>query len=212
MGPLHHFLGVRVQQTPRGEIWIGQDNYIKGILEKFNMVEANPIATPMDVSAKPIKAANGESKVDPHLYQSAVGSLLYLAIATRPDIAFAVNKAAQFNSNPTTTHWQMVKRIIRYLVGTPKLGLLFYPDAQKELLGYSDSDYAGDVNDRKSTSAYVFLKSGAPISWKSKKQTVVAQSTAEAEYVALAAAAQEAVWLRRLLEDLKHEQLYLVSD
>ena len=170
------------------------------------MTGANPVSTPMDVATKLIKSINEENKVDARVYQSAVGSLLYLATATRPDISLAVGKAAQFNANPTTAHWTLVKRILRYVGGTADLGLLYTPGGNQELVGYSDSDFAGDINDRKSTSAYTFIKSGALISWRSKKQTVVAQSTAEAEYVALAAAAQEAIWLRRLLEDFGLEQ------
>ena len=143
---------------------------------------------------------------DTKLYQSAIGSLLYLANVTRPDIAQAVHKMAQFSAQPTVEHWKLVKRILRYVQGMKGIGLLYTTDQDSSLVVYSDTDYAGDVNDRKSTSGFVFLKNGAAISWRSKKQSVVAQSTAEAEYVALFYAAQQCVWFREILVSLKQGQ------
>ena len=143
--------------------------------------------------------------VDAILYQSAVGHLLYLSGWT---IAFAVGNVARFCSNPTREHWTAVKRILRYLKGTTSYVLEYSRNGDDEsiLSGYSDADWAGDINDRKSMSGYLFMMSGAATSWKSRKQTCVALSTAEAEYVALASAAQEAAWMRQLLEDLCHKQ------
>ena len=134
-------------------------------------------------------------------YQSAIGSLLYLSTRSRPDIAFAVGKAARYCSQPYNSHWSAVKRVLRYLKGTTYLGLLYRPD-ELNLTGYSDADWAGDTEDRKSTSGYVFMMSGSAVSWRSKKQSSVALSTAEAEYVALSCAAQEAMWLRQLFSNL----------
>ena len=126
---------------------------------------------------------------------------MYLSGWTRPDIAFAVGNVARFCSNPMREHWTAKKRIIRYLKGTTSYGLEYSRngDDKSILSGYSDADWAGDINDRKSTSVYLFMMSGAAKSWKSRKQTCVALSTAEAEYVALASAAQEAAWMRQLL-------------
>ena len=112
---------------------------------------------------------------DSEVYRSAVGSLLYVSTGTRPDIAFAVSMVAKFSSKPTKQHWQGVKRILRYLKGTADLGLLYRRSDAEELTGYSDSDWAGDLDDRKSTSGYMFMLSGAPISWKSRKQSSVAR-------------------------------------
>ena len=109
---------------------------------------------------------------------------------------------ARFSSKPTTEHWTALKRLIRYLKGTLTLGILYTKDDSSSIIGYTDSDWAGDVNDRKSTSGYVFLLSGGPISWKSQKQKCVALSTAEAEYIAMARAAQESVWLGQLIVEL----------
>ena len=125
----------------------------------------------------------------------AVGSLLYLSTKAKPDIAYAV--VARFLSKPTQTHWIAVKRIMRYLNRTPDFGILYL--ANDNIAGFSDEVWAGD--DRKTTSGFVFMMSGAAISWNSKKQTCVALSTAVAEYIALAKAAQESIWLQQLLMD-----------
>ena len=150
------------------------------------------------------KETENEEELDTSKYQSAVGSLLYLSTRSRPDLAFAVGNAARYCSQPSQQHWSAVKRIFRYLRGTTDLGLLYQPD-NADLAGYSDADWAGDINDRKSTSGYVFMMSGSAISWRSKKQSSVALSTAEAEYIALSSATQEAMWLRHLFSSLMKE-------
>ena len=159
------------------------------------MESAKPVSTPVDSSTKLVKVIDNDECIDQQKYQSAVGSLLYLAMATRPDITFAVSNVAKVSSHPTTQHWTAVKRILRYLRGTADYGLAFTPDASGDCVGYSDADWGGDLDDKKLSSGYVFLISGGAVSWRSKKQTCVALSTAEAEYVALASAAQEAVWM-----------------
>ena len=142
------------------------------------------------------------------MYQAVVGSLLYLSTKTRPDIAFVVSSAARFCASPTNEHWTAVKRILRYLNGSRQLGLLYKANTlSEEIAGFSDADWAGDVGDRKSTSGYVFLLGGAAVSWKSTKQTTVALSTAEAEYIALSTASQEAIWLQQLMSDLSKKTL-----
>ena len=149
-----------------------------------------------------MKTTEDDDIVDQGLYQFAVGILLYLSVGTRPDITYAVGNVAKFCANPNKHHWTAVKRIMRYLKGTVHVGLLYSRDGSKECIGYSDADWAGDLDDRKSTSGYMFQVSGAAVSWRSKKQTCVALSTAEAEYMALASAAQEAIWMRQLATDL----------
>ena len=202
MGLLHYFLGVKViQKLDKGEIWIGQPNFTRELLKKFQMAECKQVETPSDPGMKLSKKTETEEEYDRVRYQSAVGSLLYLSTRSRPDIAFAVGNAARYCAEPSQSHWSAVKRILRYLKGTADLGLL-YERANPNLAGYSDADWAGDINDRKSTSGYVFMLSGSAISWRSKKQTSVALSTAEAEYIALSSAAQEAIWLRQLFSDL----------
>ena len=206
MGALHYFLGVKVYQNPKtNEIWIGQPNFTKELLQKLQMSECKQVDTPIDPSIKLMKRTEEEEEFDKVKYQSAVGSLLYLSTRTRPDIAFAVGNTARYCAQPSPSHWSAVKRILRYLKGTTNLGLLYKPEDVSDLVGYSDADWAGDTNDRKSTSGYVYMMSGSAISWRSKKQSCVALSTAEAEYIALSSATQEAMWLRQLLSSMLKE-------
>ena len=210
LGELHYFLGVNVKQnSDGGNIWIGQPSYTQEVLKKFRLERCKPAATPVAQGTKLLKATDDSEPFDATLYKSAVGMLLYLSGWTRPDIAFAVSNVARFCSRPTKEHWVAVKRILKYLKGTANYGLLYTKkdDANRVIVGFSDADWAGNANDRKSTSGYLFMVSGAPVSWKSKKQTCVALSTAEAEYVALTAATQEITWLRQLLKDLHNEQV-----
>lgn len=130
---------------------------------------------------------------DKETYQSAIETLLYLSTRTRPDITFSVSNVAHFSSNPTTQHWTAVKRIFRYLKGNTHLGLLYEKNGSTKVIGFSDADWGGDCNDFKSTSGYIFQVGITAVSGRSSKQTCVALSTAEAEYIALASAAQEAV-------------------
>ena len=203
---LHHFLGVKIfQRHETGEIWMGQSVYTRNVLEKLGMTNSKPMPTPVDVSTKLVNGDDHSKKVDKVEYQSMVGSLLYLSTRTRPYIAYAVSNVSRFNAEPRTKHMTGVKRILRYLNGTYDLGLLHRKDEMDECIGYSDADWAGDLDDRKSTSAYIFHMGRAAISWRSKRQACVALSTAEAEYMVLASAAQEALWLRQLLSDLKNQ-------
>jgi len=126
--------------------------------------------------------------------------LNYLAIGTRPDIANAVGEVSRFNSNYGKQHWAAVKRIMRYIKGTASMGIIFSKDHGSSISGYSDANYATDIDERKSTSGYVFTLGGGAVSWKSKRQKSVAASTTEAEYMALKLASQEAKWLKRLYE------------
>ena len=208
LGPLHHFLGVKIiQDSITGTIWIGQQSYTEKILQRFGMHNSKPVGTPVNPDIKLIAGENPDDVCNQQMYQAVVGSLLYLSTKTRPDIAYAVGSVARFCANPTKEHWTAVKRILRYLNGTIKLGLLYRESTSVKIAGYTDADWAGDVGDRKSTSGYMFLLGGAAISWKSNKQTCVALSTAEAEYVALSTAAQEAIWLQQLTSDLMNKSI-----
>ena len=169
------------------------------MLKKFGQTQAKSVSTPADLNVR-LQKEDGVSKpVDTTLYQSIVGSLLYAAITTRPDIAQAVGVVSKFCANQNIT---AAKRILRYLKGTVYLGLSYKKCADEKLIGYSDADWAGDMDDRHSTSGNVFLLAKGAVSWLSKKQATVALSTTEAEYVALSTATQEAIWLRRLLADV----------
>ncbi|KAM9842570.1 uncharacterized protein ACBR49_013979 [Aulostomus maculatus] len=203
MGELSYILGISVVQDKENKcVFLHQTHYVEAILQKYGMDNANAVATPADTNVK-LRKSDGVSKpVDQNIYQSMVGSLLYAAMATRPDIAQAVSAVSKFNANPDAAHLTAVKRILRYLKGTVNLGLKYEHSESGTLIGFSDADWAGDQDDRRSTTGNIFLLSGGAVSWLSKKQATVALSTAEAEYVTLSQAAQDGTWLRRLLKDL----------
>jgi hypothetical protein len=201
LGSLHFCLGISVEQSEDG-IKLSQKQYIEKLLERYGLQDAKPVSTPMDVNVK-LVADDGQSKpVDPVGYQSIVGSLLYAAVATRPDISQAVGVLSRFNSAPTEAHLTAAKRVLRYLKGTINLSLQYKKTENSDVTGYSDAGWADDVDSRRSTTGNVFIMSGSPISWLSQRQSTVALSTAEAEYIALSSACQEAVWLQRLLTDI----------
>lgn len=203
LGPLNHFLGVRIlQDLEKGVIWIGQAQYTLGVLKQGGMDACKPVDTPIDPGIKLLKAKEGEAMINPTEYRSIIGGLLYLSTRTRPDISFAVGTLAKFSAHPTEQHWAAIKRVLRYLRGTVEMGLRYDRGRGSKLVGYSDADWAGDVEDRRSTSGYIFTIAGGPISWRSQKQQSVALSSTEAEYMALSSATQEAIWLRSLLISL----------
>lgn len=200
LGDMNYILGVKVIQNKiNNSIWIGQETYCENILNKFNMENSKSVSTPVDTSQKLSGATDNCEIVDQVQFQRAVGCLLYLAMKTRPDVAYAVSSVARFTSKPNKQHWVAIKRIFRYLKGTSDLGILYKNTDRSDCFGYSDADWAGDTDDRRSTSGYSFQIGTGAVSWRSKKQTCVALSTAESEYMALASATQEAVWLRQLL-------------
>ncbi|CAL2245782.1 unnamed protein product [Prunus armeniaca] len=199
LGKMHYFLGIEVKQSSNG-IFIGQKKYAEKILKRFHMEGCNSVQNPIVPGTKLVKDEGGE-KVDNTYFKQIVGSLMYLT-ATRPDLMFTVNLICRYMESPTELHFQATKRVLRYLKGTTDLGLFYKKKTGAKLMGFSDSDYAGDLNDRKSTSGYVFLLSSATVAWSSRKQPVVTLSTTEAEFIAAASCACQAVWLRRILEEL----------
>lgn len=203
LGELQYCLGIEIQRDrTKGITTLSQKGYIESVLRKYNMHDSKPVNTPSDCNQKLTKSSNQETDNLSHLYQSAVGSLLYAAKATRPDIAHVVSVLCQYCSNPSKVHWTAAKRVFRYLHGTLDLKLTFSRDESEEIVGYCDSDFAGCLDDRKSTSGFVYTLAGGAITWQSKKQSTVASSTVEAEYIALASATKEAIWLRKFLTEL----------
>ncbi|GJZ16973.1 putative ribonuclease H-like domain-containing protein, partial [Tanacetum coccineum] len=183
MGELTFFLGLQVKQKPNG-IFISQDKYVAEILKKFDFASVKTASTPIETQ-KPLVKDEEASDVDVHLYRSMIGSLMYVT-ASRPDIMFAVCACSRFQVTPKTSHLSAVKRIFRYLKGKPKLGLWYPRESSFDLESYSDSDYAGANLDRKSTTGGCQFLGRRLITWQCKKQTIVATSTIEAEYVAAA--------------------------
>lgn len=162
MGEPHYFLGMKVIQYR--EVWLGQPAHAESVLQKFGVGNVKTIDRPVDASVKLVKATEKSESLSQQIYQSAVGGLLYLSMGARPDITYAVNNVAKFCSKPTKQHWTAVKSIMRYPKGTLNLGLLYIKDGSKDCIGYSDVDWAGDIDDRKSKSGYLFQISGTAIS------------------------------------------------
>ena len=198
MGELKFFLGFQVKQL-RGGTFINQALYIQDMLKRFKMQDVKPMKTPMPTNGQLNLDPNGKD-VDQKVYRSMIGSLLYLC-ASRPDIMLSVCMCARFQSAPKESHFSAVKRILRYLVHTPNLGLWYPKGATFKLLGYSDSDWAGDKVDRKSTSGSCQFLGRSLVSWSSKKQNCVSLSTAEAEYIAAGSCCAQLLWMRQTLMD-----------
>ena len=177
MGELNYFLGLQIKQTNDG-IFVNQAKYCKELIKRFGMENSKHLATPMNTSCYLDKDESGQP-VDPKQYRGMIGSLLYLS-ASRLDIMFSVCICARFQSDPKFSHLMAVKRIIRYLLGTVSLGLWYAKNSLCNLVGYSDSDFAGSKTDRKSTSGTCQFIGSALVSWHNKKQNSVALSTVEA--------------------------------
>jgi hypothetical protein len=204
IGLMHYFLGLEVWQEP-GHIFLGQGKYVCDILSRFQMGDSRPMTTPMITNWKKLHASESQL-VDSTLYRQLIGSLMYL-VNTRPDICFAVNTLSQFMVEPRRVHWVAAKHVLRYLCGTVDYGLDYHRGDGVRLVGYTDSDWAGCVSDRKSTSGCCFGLGSAVVSWFSRKQKSVALSSAEAEYMAASQASCEALWLRKMLIGLFGVQL-----
>jgi hypothetical protein len=199
LGQLSYYLGIEVKQE-KGEITLCQQAYAAKILEKAGMKNCNPCHTPMECRLK-LSKDDGAEKVDATMYRSVIGSLRYL-VNTRPDIAHAVGIASRYMEAPSTSHWAVVKQILRYLQGTLSYGCRYKAGGETVLTGYSDSDFAGDIDDRKSTMGVVFFLGDNLVTWSSQKQKTVALSSCEAEYVAASTAACQGIWLNRLVKNL----------
>ncbi|GJZ80743.1 putative ribonuclease H-like domain-containing protein [Tanacetum coccineum] len=198
MGELTFFLRLQVQQK-KDVIFISQDKYMADILKKFDFAIVKTASTPMEPNKALIKDEEADS-VDVHLYRSMIRSLMYLT-ASRPDIMFVVCACARFQVTPKVSHLHAVKRIFRYLKGQPKLGLWYPRDSPFDLEAFSDSDYAGASLDRKSTTGGCQFLGKRLISWQCKKQTIVANSTTEAEYVAAANCCGQVLWIQNQMLD-----------
>ena len=202
-GEISHVLGLMIKRDrSRKILTISQPMYVQEVLERFRMDQCNPVSTPLETGRQFTKTdMQNDVQFDKEVYQQAIGCLTYLSTNTRPDISAAVSALSQHMSNPSSDHWSGVKRVFRYLKGTIDYGLVFSA-GDGVLHGYCDADWAGDIDNRRSTSGYVFRIGDATVSWSCQKQKTVARSSTEAEYVSLSYATQEAVWLRRLMDDL----------
>ncbi|XP_073058680.1 uncharacterized protein [Primulina eburnea] len=200
LGDLSYFLGIEVSRPTRDTLFLSQAKYIQDLLSKTKMDKAKSLPTPM-ISSLKLSTREGDPFEDITLYRSTVGALQYLTF-TRPDIAYSVNKVSQFMHHPLHLHWVAVKRILRYLNGTLHYGIHLTANSRLTLTGYSDADWGNDIDDRRSTSGFCWFLGNSPISWHSKKQTVVSRSSTEAEYRSLANATAELLWLKSILSEL----------
>ena len=193
MGELRSFLGIEITRNRKERtITLSQMGYVDTILERFGFTEASPTYTPMVTQRlerlEGLRKGNDDA-YNPWkaLYSSLIGSLMYLMIATRPDLANAVGIVSRYLSNPSEEHVKAAKHILRYVKGTKDYALTLGPDAKESfnLFGYVDADWGNDVNTRKSTTGYAFYARRGIISWCSKRQSMIALSLIEAEYIAL---------------------------
>lgn len=202
LGNLNYYLGINIEKEESGIYSMNQKGYIEKIIERFNLKDAKNSKIPLDPGYFKSREEEQTEFPDPTIYQSLIGMILYLAVNTRPDISVSTSILGRSMSKPNKTDWNEAKRVVKYLKMTKDFKLYLGQTTEEQILvGYSDADWAGDKNDRKSNSGFLFKLFGSCISWMSRKQQCVTLSSTEAEYVALAEAAQEAVWLKRILED-----------
>ena len=212
LGQCQFFLGVRItRDQSKGHITLCQDVYVHKTLDQFGILECRTVTTPLDPGASetlvPYQGTASEDQIKQ--YQSLIGRINYLATQTRCDIAFTASILSRFLVNPAPVHMKSAKRVLQYLKGTQTYGITYggpdYGPNKLDIRLYTDSDYAGDRHTYRSTSGYVSFVAGGPASWQSKRQSVVAQSSTEAEYIAMSELAKEGAWIRYLLEGLKYK-------
>jgi hypothetical protein len=203
LGLMNYFLGIEVTQNDKG-IFICQSKYARDVLKRFKMINYSSVSTPMAVGTKLSREQN-EMDFDSTIFKKLVGSLMYLT-TTRPDIMYGINLISRFIDTPKNSHWQAGKRLLRYIAGTMNHGILYSTSNNIQLVGYTDSDFAGSIDDIKSTSGYAFHLGTGVVAWASKKQPIMTISLAEAEYVAGTSTTCQAVSMRRILKDLMHNQ------
>ncbi|XP_039778972.1 uncharacterized mitochondrial protein AtMg00810-like [Panicum virgatum] len=199
MGPVQYFLGIEVKRSPEG-FFLSQSKYASEVLERAGMANCKPVATPADTKPK-LASDDGALMHDATWYRSMAGALQYLTL-TRPDIAYAVQQVCLHMHAPREPHGAMLKRILRYIKGTLSFGLHLCATTSPTLIAYSDADWAGCPDTRRSTSGFCVFLGDSLLSWSSKRQTTVSRSSAEAEYRGVANAVAECTWLRQLLGEL----------
>ncbi|XP_052169207.1 uncharacterized mitochondrial protein AtMg00810-like [Oryza glaberrima] len=202
LGDLHYFLGIEVKKVTQGLV-LSQARYASDILKRAGMSICKPASTPLSTTEK-LSIEDGDflGQNDASHYRSIVGALQYLTL-TRPDLSFSVNKVCQFLHSPTTVHWSAVKRILRYIKGTVEFGLRFGKYDSMLISAFSDADWAGCSDDRRSTGGFAVFLGPNLISWSARKQATVSRSSIEAEYKALANATAEVTWVRKILDELR---------
>jgi hypothetical protein len=207
LGEISTFLGIEVERNRQQRtLKIHQRSYLERVLERFQMSNCNGTLLPMqkgqNLQSNPGQQASKDSIL---WYQQVVGSLMYAMVCTRPDLAYTLSRLSKYVTNPSEEHLRAAKQGLRYVRKTTSAGIQYGGEVSYPLEGYTDADFAGDKDNRKSTSGFVFILNGGAISWKSKQQGLVACSTLEAEYIAASEAAKEAIWMERMLKDLDNQ-------
>lgn len=201
LGGLKYFLGIEIARSQQG-IFLSQRKYVLDLLAEIGMLECKPVDTPVSLNHK-LGEYPDQVPTSKERYQRLVGRLIYLS-HTRADIAYAVSPVSQYMHNPSTDHMEAVMRILQYLKGAPGKGLMLRKYNHLRIEGYTDADWAGSITDRKSTSGYLTLVGGNLVTWRSKKQKVVALSSAEAEFRGMAKGVCELLWLQKLMIELRY--------
>ncbi|KAL5827481.1 hypothetical protein ACOSQ4_019278 [Xanthoceras sorbifolium] len=209
MGEASYVIGIKIRRDRfQGILGLSQETYINKVLERFRMKDCSPSVAPIvkgdrfNLNQCPKNDLEREQMKNIP-YASAVGSLMYAQVCTRPDIAFVVGMLGRYQSNPGLDHWKAVKKVMRYLQGTKDYMLMYRRTDNLEVIGYSDSDFAGCVDSRKSTSGYIFMMASGAVSWRSAKQSLTATSTMEAEFVSCFEATSHGVWLKSFISGLR---------
>ena len=205
LGPAKWYLGMEIHRTDENEMLLTQTKYLDDVLTRHGMEDCNPVLTPMKTDK--LKKADDGYECPPKekkAYQTLLGELMHLMVKTRPDIAYAISRLAEFTSNPTEAHWKALVHVLRYLKGTRELGICYSKRlGSLTLTAWTDATWAGDDDDSRSTNGFVIFMAGGPIAYKSAKQTSVSLSSIQSEYVGQALAATNVVWVRNLLEELQ---------
>lgn len=198
LGPISYCLGMKIERNrSTNELKISQEQYILKLLSKFQLLESKAVSTPMEQNKQ--LSFKGEQYEAP--FQQLIGSIMYLAVCTRSDIAYSVSYLSQFNVNHTKEHWLAVKRVLKYLKGTKDVGIV-YQKGNAPVTGFVDSDWANNILDRKSFYGYFFMLANGPISWECHKENMIALSSTEAEYIGICEATKESLYLKSLISEL----------
>lgn len=208
LGTARFILGMKIERDGEtGDIRLSQRAYSERIIERFRMTDAKPHSTPLPAGL--VLSAEDMPKTREELddmknvpYREALGSLMWLQVATRPDLSYAVNLLSRFANNPGRSHWEALKHTLSYLKATLDYGITYCHGADIRPYGYVDADYAGDINGSRSTEGHIFFVANGPVSWTSKRQETVALSTVEAEYMAFTRATQQAIWLTKFMDEI----------
>ena len=208
LGEAAYILGIKIyRDRSKRLIGLSQSTYLEKILKKFNMYDSKKGFLPMQpntVLSKTQGPATAKEREEMSCipYASAIGSIMYAMLCTRPDIAHAVSLTSRYQSDPGMGHWIAVKNILKYLRRTKDMVLSYGGDSELVVTSYTDASWNTDPDDSKSQSGYVFILNGAAVSWRSAKQSVVAKSSTESEYIAASEAAQEAIWMKEIITEL----------